>query len=459
MLGTLIAQGDAAMVAEFIEALREDPLVLEDLFTLLRFRSMSTEPAALEACAVWLGQRIAEMGMDVELIPTEGPPIVVASNRTAPDRPTLLLYNHYDVQPVEPISEWSSDPFSPVIRDGNIYARGAQDNKGQLAFVLAALRHLHRRGPLPCNIVWVIDGEEEIGSPQLARLLPHLGELVWADDLLIVDGGIPAMDQPMVELGARGITTIKLQLQGSSTDLHSGQLGGLAYNPLRAACELCSSLWHPDGSVAVAGFYDDCLELDPELVQRLHPGLSEAVLKEHFGLTPTGGEHSLALNRRNWLRPCLEINGISGGYTGNGFKTVIPAKTEVHLSARLVANQQPQAVAERISKHLEERCPAGIDLRIEVGHGGLPLMGNPQGWLTRSASIAYQELLGHPCALGLTGGSLPVCALLAQVSGAQPLVVGLGLPTDSIHAADEHFSIDRVIYGAAWLQRVIDLYR
>jgi len=446
------------MVAELIEALREDPLVLEDLFTLLRFKSMSTEPKSLDECALWLKGRISDMGMSVELIATEGAPIVVASNRSAPGRPTLLLYNHYDVQPVDPLSEWNSDPFSPLVKDGHIFARGAQDNKGQLAFVLAALRHMHRRGPLPCNVVWVIDGEEETGSPQLARLLPDLGELLWADDLLIVDGGIPSLDQPMVELGARGIASLKLMVEGSGTDLHSGQLGGLAYNPLRAACELCSTLWNRDGSVAVDGFYDDCKAIDPQLAEQLHPGLSEAELMEHFGVLPTGGEKGLAINQRNWLRPCLEINGISGGYTGEGFKTVIPAKVCVHLSARLVPDQQPHQIAAHITKHLEKHCPPGIHIAVSEGHGGLPLMGNPKGWLTQAASRAYEDVLGHRCALGLTGGSLPVCALLAQVSGAQPLVVGFGLPTDRIHAANEHFSVERVILGAAWLQHVISLY-
>jgi acetylornithine deacetylase/succinyl-diaminopimelate desuccinylase-like protein len=453
---------------ELLEDLRNDPLLLEDYFSLLRFASISSDEGCkkdLLACSAWLAERLQQIGLTVRVIDTPGAPVIFAEWKhpqtqaeAAKEIPTLLLYNHYDVQPVTPLDHWHSPPFEPVAEHGLVRARGAQDNKGQLAYTLAGLRHALQRGPLPCNIKWVIEGEEEYGSHGLFAILPSIAELIRADDCAIIDGGILSLDRPSVEIGARGIVTLTIHARGSKVDLHSGLLGGLAYNPLRALCELLGSLHNAEGRVLIPGFYDDVKDWIPEHLALLDPGPDLQSLETLFGVVATGGEQDRPLNQRNWLRPTLEINGLSGGYTGHGFKTVIPAEAVAKISCRLVPNQSPGRIGQLVAAHLKKLCPQGIELEIEVGHGGDPFVGDPEGPLTEAARAAYQELLGRPCSLALTGGSLPVCDALARAAGAGILAFGMGLPGDLIHAPNEHFSIERLELGAVLIQRLLQFY-
>jgi acetylornithine deacetylase/succinyl-diaminopimelate desuccinylase-like protein len=447
--------------ADLLEALRSDPLLLEDYFTLLRFASISSDESYrqdLLDCADWLAERLVTIGLHVRRFDTPGAPVLLAEWMQLPQAPTLLIYSHYDVQPVTPLEAWHSPPFEPTVKHGLVTARGAQDNKGQLAYTLAALRHALQRGPLPCNVKWIIEGEEEFGSHGLSTILPSLAPLLQADDCAVIDGGIHSLHEPSVEIGARGIISFTLRAKGSTTDLHSGQLGGLAYNPLRALVEILGAAVDENGRVQIPGFYDNVKEWVPEHRALLSPGPDAIALQTTFGVVATGGERHLPLNERNWLRPTFEINGLQGGYTGAGFKTVIPAEAIAKVSCRLVPNQTPQEIAEKVTAFLRSRNPQGIDLEIEVGHGGDPFVGDPEGPLTQAARRAFEEVLHSPCSLALTGGSLPVCGALAQAAGAGILAFGLGLPGDLIHAPNEHFSIERLEKGAVLVQRLLEHY-
>lgn len=447
--------------ADLLEALRSDPLVLEDYFSLLRFASVSSDESYrqdLLDCADWLAKRLVTIGLHVRCFDTPGAPVLLAEWTQLPDAPTLLLYSHYDVQPVTPLEAWRSPPFVPTVSHGQVTARGAQDNKGQLAYTLAALRHALQRGSLPCNVKWIIEGEEEFGSHGLSAILPSLAPLLRADDCAVIDGGIHSLHEPSVEIGARGIVSFTIRAKGSSSDLHSGLLGGLAYNPLRALAELLSAAVDENGYVQIPGFYDHVKDWVPEHLALLSAGPDEQALQATFGVQPTGGERHLPLNQRNWLRPTFEINGLQGGYTGPGFKTVIPAEAIAKVSCRLVPNQTPEQIGEQVKAFLLSRCPQGIGLEVEVGHGGDPFLGDPEGPLTQAARKAFEEVLEAPCSLALTGGSLPVCGALAQAAGAGILAFGLGLPGDLIHAPNEHFSIDRLEKGAVLVQRLLVHY-
>jgi acetylornithine deacetylase/succinyl-diaminopimelate desuccinylase-like protein len=452
---------DTAECTALLEAVRDDPIVLEDYFTLLRFPSISADKSFhqdLRACAQWLASRCEQIGLSTRLIETPGAPVILAEWNHQPGAPTLLLYNHYDVQPTDPLSAWRTPPFEPIVQHGLVHARGAQDNKGQLAYTLAGLRHALQRGPLPCNVKWVIEGEEEYGSRGLHAILPSLAVHIQADDCAIIDGGIESLDRPSVEIGARGIVCLDVFATGSNSDLHSGLLGGLAYNPLRALCELFGRIHDHQGRILIPGFYDDVVEWPAADLETLSRGLDAHALQVLFGVTPSGGETALPLHQRNWLRPTFEINGLSGGYTGPGFKTVIPAVATAKISCRLVANQNPQKIGALVRDYLMQHCPKGIQLQIETDHGGDPFLGDPSGPLTKAARQAFQEVLGHPCSLACTGGSLPICGALARSAGAGILAFGLGLPSDAIHAPNEHFSIERLEKGAVLVQRLLTLY-
>ena len=448
-------------IAELREEIRQDPRLLEDYLTLLRFPTVSADPQRAEdliRCARWLEARLQQIGLEVLWIETPGAPVLLAQTKQDPKLPTLLIYNHYDVQPVDPVSAWDHPPFDPLIREGVVYARGAQDNKGQLAYVLAALRTMLPRGDLPCNIKWIIEGEEEHGSAGLAAVLSDLGPLIQADDCLIVDGSVHDLKHPAVDVRARGIVSGTLTLTGSKSDMHSGALGGLAYNPLRALCEIISSLWDEKGRVTVPGFYDNVEEWSDEQKALVHAHAATAGLEELLGLEFHGGEKDLPPWERVWLRPTLEINGLSGGHSGPGHKTVIPAVAEAKITCRLVAGQDPRRIAQCLKDTFASTHVPGMKIHWEPGHGGHPLVGNPEGILTEAARAAYEEVFGVPCGLAMTGGSYPVCADLVRVAGAGVLSIGLGLPTDQIHAPNEHFDVDRLTWGVVLIQKVLQQY-
>lgn len=436
---------------------------LQDFFTFLRFRSISTlesHAEELNRCKDWLKNYLLELGLTVEEWPTERHPTLFAHDLSAgPTKPTVLLYNHYDVQPSDPDELWDSPPFEPVLKDGQIYARGAQDNKGQCFYVLQALKMLRKKGPLPVNVKLVIEGEEEIGSPGLTELVKSKQDALKADFLGIVDLGIPSMERPAVTLGVRGITAWTIQAKGPNADLHSGSHGGLILNPIHALTRVLDSLWDQDGRVAVPGFYDDYDPLSDEQLSRINMAFDAGEYQEMFGQPPRGGEKTLPPLERNWLRPALEINGIGGGYQGKGFKTVIPAEAVAKLSCRLGSGQDPDRIANLVKAFIEEKSPEGVDISATIhAGGGAAVLASPDSEVVTTFAKAYSDVFGMPCEFILEGGSIPIIPELAKASTAEVALLGLGLASDAIHSPNEHFGWDRIKKGSMIIARALERF-
>ncbi len=409
--------------------------------------------------ALWVESFLKDAGMSVEIWRGSGHPTVFAEWLGAgTTQPTLLIYNHYDVQPVDPIALWTSPPFEPTVQGNEVFARGAQDNKGQCFYVMAAVRWwLKSKGRLPINIKLCIEGEEETGSESLAKLLAEKSERLKADYLYIVDLGIHEVARPALTLGVRGIVTMTVELRGSNSDLHSGMVGGMMYNPNRALSEMLSKLYTAEGRVAVPGFYDRVNEIPDTELQAINFEFDEPQFEKMFGAKPIGGEKAFTPMQRAWVRPTVEINGMWGGYTGDGFKTVIPAQSNAKISCRLVADQDPQEIASLVKQYLEELTPAGMTLNVKI-HAG-------SGRAVRTRSIArpiqvtaeiISEIFGKPCEFILSGGSIPIIAELARAAHAEVVMLGYGLPDDNIHAPNEHFGLDRIRNGFVTIAASID---
>lgn len=437
--------------------------IIKEFFTFLRFASISSEAAYaqdMKKCSDWLATYLMDMGFSVEKWPTSGYETLFAHHcHAGADKPTLLIYNHYDVQPVDPLEAWESPPFEPAIREGQIFARGAQDNKGQCFFVLQALKILLQRdGKLPINIKLCIEGEEECGSAGLSKILEDHKKQLRADALAIVDVGLRKANCPAVTVGLRGLVTMDLIVTGSTTDLHSGSHGGLVYNPLRALVEILASLYDSSGSVAIPGFYDNVEPISKEEKARICLDFDSTEYQKNFGTTATGGETTLTPLERNWLRPTVEINGITGGYSGTGFKTVIPAEASAKLSCRLVLGQNPQETAEIMAKFLRDKAPEGVKVSVHLHPGGGPAIRTSlDSAPVRAFAAAYEEVFGKQCSYILEGASIPIVAALAEASGAATVLLGMALATDNIHAPNEHFGIDRLELGMLVMARAIEL--
>ncbi len=434
---------------------------LADYFTFLRFPSISSEekyrPDVLK-CADWLVSYLKKMGFTVDLWKGDGHPVIFASyEKAGPDQPTLLIYNHYDVQPVDPLELWETPPFEPTIKNGQVFARGAQDNKGQCFYVLLALKTLiDAQGTLPINIKLCIEGEEECGSTALTHLLQQKTKELKADYLAIVDVGTPNPTTPAINLGVRGIITMDVIATGTPHDLHSGLHGGLAYNPIHALVSLLGNCRDPSGKITIPGFYDNVRPITAEEKRSVSWEFDAENYAHMFGVNPTGGETAYPPLERNWIRPTLEINGIAGGYSGNGFKTVIPAQAIAKVSCRLVPNQDPHQIFNLLKTHFERSAPPGIQIKVvQHGEGGLPMRTSPDTPLVQACKKAYETVFQAPCKMIFDGASIPVTSALAKAAGALPVLIGLGLPDDLIHAPNEHFGIDRIEKGVLLITNVL----
>ncbi len=434
--------------------------VKEDLFQFLRFSSISTDPTyskEIFKCAEWLKTYIQKhTQMKTELIQTEGYPLVYAEDMSAgASAPTLLIYGHYDVQPIDPIEEWESDPFQPAEREGKIYARGAADDKGQIFYALIAARAFRELGyQLPINLKFCIEGEEEAASVGLSKSLPKLTEKLKADSLLVIDFDQFDRKNAALTLGARGIVALEVKLIGSNGDLHSGIHGGIAYNPNRALVELLAKVWDEKGHVQIEGFYDDVLEVaKKEFAFRF----DEESLRKEFGIEAIGGEKGRPFIENNYFRPTFEINGISGGYTGVGFKTVIPAYSRAKISCRLVPNQNPSKIAKQVAKFLRENVVKGMRIEVKDLGGEKAFRGRSDSDLAKAVSLASSEVMGNPCKNVMSGGSIPIVAQMVDTLGLEVVGMGYGLPSDNIHAPNEHFEWDRFENGFLTVARILEL--
>ena len=437
--------------------------ILDQFFDYLKIKSISTDPeykSEVLKCSLWVEQRLKEIGFTVEAFNEPGGhPCIFGERIVSNNAPTVLFYGHYDVQPVDPIELWASDPFSPEIRNGEIYARGAEDNKGQSFYVLQALKTLKELNQLPknLNIKVLIEGEEETGSKSFPKIISKHKERLAADYLYVVDTGMHSMEQPAVTLGCRGIITMTLTLTGSNSDLHSGEHGGITFNPLHALVNMLARARCPEtGKILVPKFYDRVITLDLNERKELSIELPEGFYENIFASKTNGGEKEFSALESAWIRPTLEINGIAGGYAGKGFKTVIPATATAKVSCRLVPDQDPDEIADLVMAFFKSNCPEGIKLEIsDISTAGKPFR-NPSntklGIITREV---IEEVTGKKCVNILAGGSIPITANLAKTLNADTLLIGFGLPEDQIHAPNEHFGVDRIKLGHATIGAII----
>lgn len=429
--------------------------LLNLFYDLLRFPSISADSTFrldLQACSKWIINQVQAMGFDVQVWKNseEDAPVIFASYMKAgPDKPVLLIYNHYDVQPVDPLELWQSDPFEPKKEGDQIFARGAQDNKGQLFYVLAALQQtLRNTGSLPINIKLCIEGEEESGSQLLTELIPDKTKELQADYLLVCDLGMPNAETPAITLGMRGIAAWSIEVQGATSDLHSGFVGGMLYNPLHALVEILAKLRDPSGHIAVPGFYESMQIASSEDLSSLTCDFDATKFFNEYGCEPTGGEKSFSPLQRAWLRPTLEINGVHGGYGGPGTKTVIPACAIAKLTARLVLGQDPEDIGHKVKNFIESLAPKGVTVTCHIEEGkGLPLRTSPDSVIIKTLAKSTESVYKKAPQFILEGASIPITALLQKAAGAEVALFGLGLPSDKIHAPNERFNWNRVEKG------------
>jgi acetylornithine deacetylase/succinyl-diaminopimelate desuccinylase-like protein len=437
-----------------------DEEILKDFFTFLSFRGISTDPGCAQECrktAVWLCDYLEKSGLEATLWETPGLPVVFASRcRAGKDLPTLLIYHHYDVQPVDPLDLWKSDPFKPEIREGQVYARGAVDNKGQCFYSLVAIRAFLELCPeADFNLKIFIEGEEETGGAGTAAILQQKEAELRADHLLVVDFGIPAADTPGITLGMRGIVTLEVVCSNSFADLHSGEHGGIALNPNRALATLLAGLWDKNGKVVVPHFYDALKPLTQEQLFGVDMTFDREQYTENFGVRAFCMEEGMTPRESNWLRPTLEINGMWGGYTGVGFKTVIPSRSFAKISCRLVPDQDPSAIGKAITEYLKASAPAGIDIRVDLLHGAPAFFSAFDSFIVKTSVLAYEEIFGKPCKYLFCGASVPIVVDLARASKAEVAMIGVGLAEDAIHAPNEHFGLDRLETGFLIMGRIL----
>jgi acetylornithine deacetylase/succinyl-diaminopimelate desuccinylase-like protein len=453
----------AAEIKQTFQSFKET--AFKEYFDFLKIPSVSSEPkhkADIVKGAEWVRNYIKELGFKTEIWETPVHPVVFGSwDKAGPNQPTLLIYNHYDVQPADPVELWESPAFEPTVRNGEVYARGAQDNKGQCFYVLQALKTLLKAtGALPVNVKLVIEGEEECGSVGLHSVLKQKQKELKADYLAIVDLGIPKIDEPSLTLGIRGIITLDVTATGSNTDLHSGFHGGLTFNPIHALVQVLGKLRDSQGKIAIPGYYDDVLPLSNEDRKDISLEFDEKAYFKDFAALPTGGERNYSPFERAWIRPTIEINGIWGGYTGQGFKTVIPAKAHAKLSCRLVSGQDPQQAGKRVADFIKAQAPEGIEIEVHFHEGGGPAVRiKPSSKLVQAFAKAYGEEFGKPCRFIYNGGSIPIVTDLAKTSGAEVVMLGLGLNTDKIHAPNEHFGLNRIEMGVQIMARALENLR
>ena len=419
---------------------------LEELLALLRIPSISARSenkADMVACAEAVRDRLIEAGAErAELYSTPGHPIVFGERIIDPALPTVLVYGHYDVQPPDPLELWHSGPFEPVIKDGKIYARGACDDKGQFYMHVKALETMMQTGSLCTNIKFCIEGEEEIGSPNLANFVKENKELLKADVVLISDTAMISMENPSIDIGVRGLSYIEVEVTGPNRDLHSGVYGGAVANPATILARMIASCHDENNHITIPGFYDDVVEATPEERKLMAAApYDEAEFKQDLGIDAVWGEKGYTTNERTGIRPTLEVNGIWGGYTGEGAKTVLPSKATAKISARLVPNQSSKVITEKLLAYFRSIAPAGVTVKAEEHHGGEPYMTPVDSIAYQAAARAIEDTFGKAPIPVRGGGSIPICALFEQELGIKIVFMGFGLDSDNLHSPNEKYDL------------------
>jgi len=432
---------------------------LDELFTHLRFASISTDPAHkddVEACCDWLIAKLEGMAFTVAKHPTPGHPIIVAKSPPVADKPTVLIYGHYDVQPVDPLEEWDTPPFEPTLKDGRIIARGATDNKGQhFAHIAGVAATLEEVGQLPVNVIFLLEGEEEIGSPNLAPFLEQHAADLACDICAVSDTGMIAPGIPTLTYGLRGIACVEFTVRGPALDLHSGVYGGAVANPAQVVASLVARLHDETGTIAIPSFYDEVVPLEQwerDMWSALPDG--DAATLEETGSPGLWGEPGYTALERRWARPTAEVNGIGGGYQGAGSKTVLPREAMAKLSFRLVPDQEPARILDRVETFLQDHCPDAATIEVHRGHSGPAYVMDPHSPFGKAAQRALTKTFSDEPRLIREGGSIPIIQSLRDILGIDSLMLGLALPDCQIHAPNENFTVENFEAGI-WLNRAL----
>ena len=431
---------------------------LDELFDLLRIPSISADPAYKEdviRCAESVADHLRKAGANrVEVMQTPGYPVVYGERIVDPALPTVLVYGHYDVQPPDPLDLWTSPAFEPVIRktelhpEGAIFARGACDDKGQMFMHVKALEAMVQSGDQPVNLKFVIEGEEEVGSDHLDDFLEQNKDLLAADVVLVSDTGIIANDIPSITTGLRGLSYVEVKVIGPNRDLHSGLYGGAAPNPINILCELVSSLKDDQQRITVPGFYDKVIELSADEREAMAEApFSEEEYKASIGIGGTEGEKDYSAPERMSIRPTLDVNGIWGGYTGEGAKTVIASEASAKISMRLVPHQDPEDITAKFEKHFKKIAPESVKLKVTPMHGGQPAVTPTDSPAYQSASAAMEKTYGKVPVPVRSGGSIPIVASFEQILGLKTVLMGFGLDSDAIHSPNEHYGLFNYFKG------------
>ena len=431
-------------VQKYIETNRQR--FLDELIEFLKIPSVSADTKYKDdvlRAADWLSTELKRIGMDgVEIIPTKGHPVVFAEKKVSDNLPTVLVYGHYDVQPADPLNLWNSPPFEPVIKDEKIWARGSCDDKGQVYMHVKALEAMIAEGALTCNVKAIFEGEEEVGSVNLGAFLQSNKEKLGADVVLVSDTSIIANDVPSITTGLRGLSYVEVEVTGPNKDLHSGVYGGAVANPCNILCTMIASLHDENRHITVPGFYDDVDEVPAEERKMMNMApFNEDDYKKGLNVDELLGEKGYTTLERTSIRPTMEVNGMWGGYIGEGAKTVLPSKAFAKISMRLVPHQDTEKITELFSNHFKKIAPPYVEVKVTALHGGQPAVTPTDTIEYKAASKAMEKTFGKAPLPQRSGGSIPIVALFESILGVKTVLLGFGLDTDDIHSPNEHFGL------------------
>jgi acetylornithine deacetylase/succinyl-diaminopimelate desuccinylase-like protein len=439
--------------------------LLDELIALLRIPSISTLPEHkndVQRAAQFVADSLKKAGLEnVEIIKTAGHPLIYGDWLHAPGKPTVLLYGHYDVQPPDPLELWETPPFEPTIRDGNLYARGSADDKGQMYMHIKAVEGLQAiNGKLPVNVKFLIEGEEEVGGESIAKYVAENPKKLKADVALVSDTALYADGIPTLCIGLRGLIYTEIVATGPMRDLHSGLYGGAAPNAVFGLVELLAKLKDAGGVIQIPGIYDDVQPPDPaELASwKSLPFDEQEFVKKEVGSTQLTGEKNYSVLERVWARPTLEVHGIAGGFTAAGAKTVIPAKATAKVSLRMVPNQDPEKVLAAYREFVRKNTPAGIQTEVRVLSAGPAVMVDPNSPAIQIAAKAFSEMLGRPTVFTRSGGSIPIVGDFAKHLGIPTILMGFGLPDDGLHSPNEKYRVSNYYTGIMTIAHFLELY-
>jgi acetylornithine deacetylase/succinyl-diaminopimelate desuccinylase-like protein len=434
---------------------------LTELFDWLRIPSVSADSrhkGDVRKAAEFLKEKFQNAGVDsVEICETKGHPIVYAQKIMNASLPTVLVYGHYDVQPADPLNLWTSPPFEPVIKDDKIFARGSCDDKGQVYMHVKAFETMMKLNTLPCNVKFMVEGEEEVGSDNLGTFVKENKEKLKADVILISDTALISLEHPSITVGLRGLSYMEVEVTGPNRDLHSGVYGGAVANPINTLCAMIASLHDESGRVTIPGFYDKVAELtnaEREALNKAPFDLNE--YKKDLDINEIKGEKGYSTIERTGTRPTLDVNGIWGGYTGEGAKTVLPSKASAKISMRLVPNQISSEITQLFTKHFQSIAPAYVKVKVTAHHGGEPAVTPTNSKAFNAASKAFEEVWGKTPIPTRDGGSIPIVALFKKELGLDTVLMGFGLDSDAIHSPNEHYGVKNFLLG---IETIVSFYK